>query len=89
MAAASFPVPEALADLKYLGIACGKETLHAQLRRCVQEAFSRSDRVNVKLRSRRWNEIGGLDFEKVSSGEKTPDGLDQSGSKPKVRFFGS
>jgi hypothetical protein len=29
MAAASFPLPEALADLKDLGIACGKEALHA------------------------------------------------------------
>jgi len=88
MAAASFSVPEALADLEYLGVACGKETLHAQLRRCVQKTFACPDRVNVKLRRRRRKEIGGIDFEIVFFSEKMPDGLEQSGSKPQVRFFG-
>jgi hypothetical protein len=46
----------------------------------VQKAFACPDRVNVKLRSRRRNETGGLDFEIVSFSEKMPDGLDQSGS---------
>jgi hypothetical protein len=88
MAAASFPLPEALADLKDLRIACCKESLHAQLRRGVQKASTGRDRVNMKLRSRRRDEIGGLDFQVVSLREKMPDSLKQSGPKPEVRFFG-
>jgi len=88
MAAASFPLPEALADLKDLRVACGKESLHAQLRRGVQKAPTGRDGVNVKLGSGRGDEIGGLDFEIVSLSEKMPDGLKQSGPKPEVRFFG-
>jgi hypothetical protein len=80
MAAASFPLPEALANLEDLGVACGNKAFHAQLRRRVQKSFACTDRVNVELRSRRRNEIGGLDFEIVSFSEKMPDGLDQSGS---------
>jgi hypothetical protein len=88
MAAASFPLPEALADLKDPRVACGKESLHAQLRGSVQKASTCRDRVNVMLRSRRRDERGGLNFEIVSLSEKMPDGLEQSGPKPEVRFFG-
>jgi len=88
MEAASFPLPEALAGLEDPGVACGKEALHAKLWRGVQKAFACPDRVNVKLRSRRWDEIGGLDLEIVFFSEEMPDGLNQSGSKPEVRFFG-
>ena len=88
MTSPSFPLTEALADLKDLGIACGKEALHAQLRRRMQKQTPCPDRVDVALRSRRWDEGGGFDFQIVFFDEVAPDGLDHCGSSPESRLFG-
>jgi hypothetical protein len=88
MALTSFPFPEALTDLKDLGIPGRKEPLHAQFRRRVQKNPASADRIDMKLGSRRRDEAGGLDFEIVFFSEKMPDRLDQSGPQPEGRPFG-
>jgi hypothetical protein len=82
-------LPKALADLKNLRVACSKEAFHAQLRRGMQESSTRRDRINVKLRRRRRDEARSLDLEIILFGEKTPDGLEQTGSQQEGGSLGA
>ena len=74
--------PEAFADLKDPGVACGQQSLYAQFRGRLKKSAACADCIDVKLRGRCRNQVGSVNFEIVPLNKKMPYGLDHS--RPRV-----